>query len=139
MEESGTPSRAKRARGSFSQRAPREKRFDQKEKLTPINAFFRVPQANQHLMDCASAPTLRPRARSARKKISQRAKLEKIVYKKSKNKFPLIFSAHLSLHSRRSCVRCYLVTTTLTKEKAPSAHRFPGLPQKKHASDSGHF
>ena len=81
-------------------------------------------------MDFTTAPTLRPRARSARKKISQRAKLEKIVYKKSKNKFPLIFSAPLSLHSRRSCVRCYLVTTTLTKEKAPSAHRFPGLSQK---------
>ena len=39
-----------RARGSFSQRAPREKRFDQKEKMTPINVFFRAPQANQHLM-----------------------------------------------------------------------------------------
>ena len=42
-------------------------------------------------MDFTTAPTLRPRARSARKKISQRAKLEKFVYKKSKNKFPLIF------------------------------------------------
>ena len=37
------------ARASFSQRAPREKLFDQKEKMTQINAFFRVPQASQHL------------------------------------------------------------------------------------------
>ena len=45
----GNPARAKRARGSFSQRALREKLFDQKEKMTQINAFFRVPQATQHL------------------------------------------------------------------------------------------
>ena len=41
----GNPARAKRARGSFSQRALR----DQKKKMNQINCIFPVPQANQHL------------------------------------------------------------------------------------------
>ena len=43
------PSYGSKNRGSFSQRALREKLFDQKEKMTQINCIFPVPQANQHL------------------------------------------------------------------------------------------